>query len=474
MIASLSFSLDPNGPPRYLQLQQQLLAAIEQGRLVVGDKLPSSRILANSLGVSRSVVVQTYDQLIAEGVLISEPKRGVFVADMQRVAPTSMPSVASDVVQPYEAFDSGIDVAAFPSKEWAASMRRAWLNPDANLLTGGFRFGYPALQRAVAAYLYALRGLECLPEQIIMTAGSRDALALLSHVLRSDTERWALESPTYPPIRASFSHLQVCHLPVTQEGCLPPKDAHWAAVLTPCRQYPLGISYSSPVREQWLDALAQGRGYIIEDDYDNEFLYQGKMQVPLMQLAKRRGVANERVFYVGSFSKVLFRGLRMGFIVAPLAQLDRVLQSQQKLGLSASLPIQPVIADFMENGSFYRHLNRMRRHYRYKRDYLITLLEQYLQPWFEWEKPSGGMHIIARVRPHWVAQAGWCEALEHGARQRNLKLMWLQQHYPNEDVAPAGLVLGFSGPSEQELARWISVIATVANTISDSSLDICK
>ena len=465
MIASLSFSLESNDVPRYQQLQQQLVEAIEQGRLAVGEKLPSSRSLAQSLGVSRSVVIQTYEQLIAEGVLISEPKRGVFVAAVERVMPKSERIVESaPKVQPF-IFDSGVDVAVFPSKDWAASMRRGWLNPDPNLLTGGFRAGFPALRQAIVEYLYALRGLECSPEQIILTAGNRDALALLTHALQQDTRTWLLENPTYPPIQASVANFAIHRLNVGEQGAHPPEAmSAWTAILTPNRQYPLGVSYSSPVREQWLEALASGHGYVIEDDYDNEFVYQGKPQAPLMQLAQRRGAASERVFYVGSFSKVLFRGLRMGFIVAPLTQVERVLVSQQALGLAASLPIQPVVADFMKNGSFYRHLNRMRRHYRHKRDALIDALDQHLTPWFDWERPNGGMHVVVYLKPDYTAQTWW-QALDQGCREMGLQLSWLHQHYPKDESAPRGLVLGFSGPDEQLQAQWVAWIAEVAQKI---------
>ncbi|MFD1383046.1 PLP-dependent aminotransferase family protein [Rhodanobacter aciditrophus] len=465
MIASLSFSLESNETPRYQQLQQQLLAAIEQGRLGVGDKLPSSRSLAQSLGVSRSVVIQTYEQLIAEGVLISEPKRGVFVAAVERVMPKSSTVARSQPVAPTFAFDSGVDVGAFPRKAWAASMRRSWLNPDPNLLTGGFRAGFPPLRLAIVDYLYALRGLECSPEQIILTAGNRDALALLTHALRSETRTWLLENPTYPPIQASVSSYDSLSLPVTDQGAHPPENLQqWGAILTPNRQYPLGISYSSPVREQWLEALASGQGYVIEDDYDNEFVYQGKPQAPLMQLAQRRGAASERVFYVGSFSKVLFRGLRMGFIVAPSSQVERIMGSQQALGLSASLPVQPVIADFMETGSFYRHLNRMRRLYRHKRDVLIDALDRHLGQWFDWERPSGGMHVILHVKPDYTSDVWW-QALDQGCRAKGLHLSWLHSHYPSGEPAPLGLVLGFSGPDEANLTLWVCWIADVAQRI---------
>lgn len=469
-IASLALSLDVvSAVPLYEQLRQQLLQAVEQDRLQAGDRLPSSRSLALSLGVSRSVVMQTYDQLICEGVLLSQPKRGVYIATTKWIQPQRRTAMIVKPPREILAFNSGVDVSQFPSKAWASSMRRAWLNPEPELLTGGFIGGYPPLQQAIVEYLYALRGLECQPEQIILVSGNRDALALLQHALRHEVEQWLLESPAYPPIREAFPETQTAHLTVQENDFFPPlKKLRWGAVLTPSRQYPLGFSYSSLAREAWLEALELQHGYIIEDDYDNEFLYQGKGTLPLAQAALRRGAARDRVFYIGSFSKVMFRGLRLGFIVVPLSQVTRLQSSQQALGQSAALPTQPALADFMNSGAFYRHLNRMRRHYRHKRDVLLRLLECHLARWFEWEKPKGGMHIIAYVKAAYALDH-WCSGLDQLCREQDLQLSWLDSHYVEKANTPKGLVLGFTGVSEAQLTKMIMLLAHCCSCITENS-----
>ncbi|SBS29108.1 HTH-type transcriptional regulatory protein GabR [Marinomonas aquimarina] len=467
MIASLSLSLEENGTPRYQQLRQQLLMAMDQGRLQEGDQLPSSRALAQMLGVSRSVVVQAYEELIAEGVLTTQPKRGVFVAQHTLLQAPRSRAVKTAADASYERFDSGVDVSVFPNKKWAASMRRAWLNPDPKLLKGEYEAGYPPLQRAICDYLYALRGLECVPEQVLLVAGNHDALTLLQHTLADDVEQWLLENPTYPPLRESFA-AQTCQvLPVSEQGCAPPTTRlAWAAVLTPNRQYPLGICANPTTRDAWLNALADGHNFVIEDDYDNEFLYQGGLSKPWFQAAQHRPGTCERVFYIGSFSKVLFRGLRLGFIVAPLSQVSALRHSQKELGLFASQTLQPVVADFMVNGAFYRHLNRMRRHYRAKRDYLLQLLAAHLHPWFVWHKPNGGLHIVTYVKEEFSSEQ-WCRELNGGCLQSGLRLSWLQQHYAEQETAPKGLVLGFSAPTEEQLQAWIKRIAEVCQSLSE-------
>lgn len=460
MLASFTLSLDATDKEAlYKQLREQLLEAIKDGRLKTDDKLPSSRILAQTLGVSRSVIMQTYDQLIAEGTLLSLPKRGVYVASTQRLQAHSSDLHAPVVAQPMDRFDSGVDVSAFASKAWAASMRRAWLKPSPDLLSGSYESGFPPLQQAICDYLQGVRGLICVPQQIILVAGNRDALTLLQHLLANHVSQWLIEDPTYPPIRATLGQRAITSLPITQEGTTAPTTmTNWAAILTPNRQYPLGLSYSSRARETWLEAAIKQHGFIIEDDYDNEFLYHGSAHVPLCQTAQLRGPAAERVFYVGSFSKVLFRGLRLGFIVAPLAHAAALRACQTELGAAASLPIQPTVADFMENGEFYRHLNRMRRLYRQKRDHLLDQLEQHLDTWFTWEKPKGGMHIVAYVKaPYQRGQ--WCDQVHQYCQDQRLHLSWLQHHYTTPAEAPMGLVLGFSGPTFTQLEHWTGVIA---------------
>ncbi|CUB03736.1 MocR-like pyridoxine biosynthesis transcription factor PdxR [Marinomonas fungiae] len=466
MIASLSLSLEENSTPRYEQLRQQLLQAMDQGRLKEGDKLPSSRTLAQMLGVSRSVIMQAYDQLISEGVLASQPKRGVYVAQQASFVPAPMAVKSAPTPLVMAQFDSGADVSVFPNKEWAASMRRAWLNPDPKLLKGEYEAGYPPLQQAICEYLFALRGMECRPEQVILVAGNYDALALLQHALANKVQHWLLEEPTYPPLRSGFQGISTLPLDVTDQGPRLVDIAEpWAAVLTPNRQYPLGISSNSATRESWLSSVADGHNFVIEDDYDNEFLYQGGGLKPWFQVAQQRQETCDRVFYIGSFSKVLFRGLRLGFIVAPENLVRQVRQSQKELGLFASQTLQPVVADFLNNGTFYRHLNRMRRHYRSKRDRLLKLLETHLGTWFTWQKPSGGLHIVTYVKDEFSSEQ-WCRELDEHCLQSGLRLSWLQQHYTAQESAPKGLVLGFSAPSEEQLQTWITRISEVCQLLS--------
>ncbi|MFT2098349.1 PLP-dependent aminotransferase family protein [Marinomonas sp. 2405UD66-6] len=480
-MGSLRFSLDEDGEPYYQQLITQIQQGIVSGELSVGDKLPSTRFLAESLGVSRSTTSRAYDQLLAEGVLISKEKRGVFVSSLPMVG-RRKPSLDDKRTSQFKSqrqqakklsFDAGVDVSVFPTKEWATSMRRSWLNPDLDLLQGGYPTGYPDLKEAIVDYLYRVRGLECTVEQIIVTAGNRDSLILLQHAITSLLEpqlsetakkravTWWLESPTYPPMREVLSQNNIHNIVIDEDGpCLPEDAAINVGIITPNRQYPLGTNISSKRRQEWLQKLQQSSSewWLVEDDYDNEFVYQGRSDVPFMQTASIHETARDRMFFVGSFSKVLFRGLRLGFIVAPLKHLDLVRQSQATLGSSSSLPIQPAVADFMLQGSFDRHINRMRRHYRIKRDFLLALLDDKLSEWFDWKKPRGGMHIliefkadVLRAFPKTCLDARIASELQ----LRNVCFFTLSSHYVDQPSPQQGFLLGFSGPSELTMSKMV-------------------
>ena len=475
-IASLRFSLDEKGAPFYQQLMEQIQQGIVSGELSVGDKLPSSRFLASSLGVSRSTTSRAYDQLIAEGILTSEEKRGVFVAALPMLSHRPMPkpslaiSCCNEMTKRY-AFDAGVDVSVFPTREWAASMRRSWLNPDLTVLQGGYSTGYPDLKVAIVDYLYRVRGLECSPEQIIVTAGSRDSLLLLQHAITSlggsngSSMKWWLEEPTYPPIRETIpSPAKAGGLLIDDDGpCLPNSQyAFNAAIVTPNRQYPLGVSISAARRKQWLQVLQNDSPswWLVEDDYDNEFVYQGRSNVPFMQTASVHDQTRDRVFFVGSFSKVLFRGLRLGFIVTPKKHIEVVHKSQRVLGASSSLPMQPAVADFMQQGHFNRHVNKMRRHYRLKRDFLILLLERRLSSWCEWKKPRGGMHILITLKSSVVLALSSARILDQqialDLAEKGIELSPLSLHYSGVYGAlNMGFLLGFSGAKDETMTHIV-------------------
>lgn len=471
-VANLSLSLEPDSSqPCYRQIELQLRQLIDQARLKAGDKLPSSRELAQSLGVSRTSTLNAYNLLIAEGFVISKARKGLFVASNLPVSQSQIRvtnPVRSATIQAQQrcldSFDSGADVSRFPHRQWANCMKRSWLRPDRELLNGSYISGLPALRQQVAEYLRQLRGLDCQPQQVVITAGNRDALTILSQALCKPNGNIWLENPCYRPVHGLLSMLQrpPMTLGIDAQGAQLPKTDRCSGmvILTPNRQYPLGTAMSPQRRAQWLnwqqECLTAGHDlWLIEDDYDNEFIYQGRSHVPLMQLDRQQGT-----FFVGSFSKVMFRGLRLGFIVAPMEQAERLRQAQDVLGYSAALASQPAVAEFMQSGEFVRHLRRMRRHYLSNRNVLLEAIQP-LSPWLSWQKPPGGMHLLTELRPEWRKTDGLPYAdvrVAQRAMATGLKLNPLSEHYLTAPVRQ-GFILGFSQLQQNKLQEQIRVFA---------------
>ena len=262
--AVLSLVLNKHGSsPLHQQLQEQIETLIDKGRLLANDRLPSSRDLSVSLGVSRTTVLTVLNNMIAEGSLVSQPKRGVFVSSLTQVSnantykPNTTQTEQANIE--LESFDSGADTSVFPNRLWANSMKSAWLNPDQMLMQGKREHGLPDLQYQICKYLKQLRGLECEPAQIILTAGNRDAMSILSHALQQLTQATAhLEQACFPQIPAVFEWLSIKKKSLVLDDFgarTPTKTSCGFAVLTPSRQYPLGVSMSSMRKQEWIAFL---------------------------------------------------------------------------------------------------------------------------------------------------------------------------------------------------------------------------
>ncbi len=473
--ACLAISIEPSsGLPAHRQISEQIRGLIESGRLRVGARLPSSRRLAAELGVSRMTTQTALDHLLAEGYLVSAPRRGLFVAEH---LPLSASLVEADRPVPESVgngaehgwrFESGASVADFPNQSWRRALRRSWLNPSRELMEGARPGGYPPLRAAIADLVYSLRGLRCSPEQILVTAGNRDALTLVLNTLRrlypERSSMW-LENPCYPLVLNSLRGLGFDPSPLMVDGDgarLPgpstgsgDSQSPLAALVTPARQYPLGRMMSTRRRQQWLDYLSrQSREktplWLIEDDYDSEFIYEGQAQAPLSASDE-----SGRCILLGSFSKSVFRSLRLGYIVAPPALVDALLATQQQLGQAAALPLQPVLHHFIDSGDFSGHLRRMRRLYLSRRDALVTLLEQADLPLTPWPCRSG-MHLIAELNPdcpmddnEWARRAGAVD----------LKLDTLARHFWAGEPYCRGFLLGFTARGEDYLQQAVQRLA---------------
>ena len=489
-LATLNLTLVSDGSaraePLYLQLAAQLRGLIMAGRLAPGERLPSSRKLAELLAISRTSTLNGYDQLIAEGLLISRPGSGVYVSELTRSldgrdtpaahsALTTMSSVppinnsaaplsstAPSSTLAHRVFDAGPDLSQFPFAEWSRSLARVWRRPDPGLLRDPHPGGYWPLRQAVARYLGAVRDIRCAPEQVIITAGSRDSLMLLARALLQPGDPVALDDPCYPPLlhglRAQGADIQAC--PVDQQGMGVAARPVRLAWISSARQYPLGISMSTERRLEWLAHSRTHDSWLIEDDYDAEFHYRRSHQAPLFNLAAQLPPSQQRVVLVGSFSKLMFRNLRIGYLVAPEPLIEPLLAAQRHLGALASVPVQPALADFLGHRRFAAHLRRMRRCYQQRRDLLDELLNQQLSQQLTWQLPDSGMHLLAHLRPQ--AQLPTDTELERRLNQQGIQAPALSSHYHQagtDEKSRQGLLLGFSGTDEEQLRTGVAQLA---------------
>ncbi len=451
----LGFTINRSGAgPVFEQICAAIRERVAQGELAAGAKLPPTRVFATELGVSRSTVVTAYEQLVAEGYLEAQQGSGFTVCALGELelAPAARDSIPPEAPEPPpRPFESGQpDMREFPYRPWARVIARVCrTNPQA-MLVGAGPLGNGDLRRAIADHVAEWRGIEASPHQIIVTAGSSDALELCMRVLAQTGDRIGLEDPGYAPMRAyaMAQGLEPVFMPIDEGGAtLPPDGDLGLAVLTPSHQFPLG-GVMSPQRRLEFIRWAEARdGWIVEDDYDSEFRYAGR-PIPAMAGFDRLN----RTIYVGSFSKIFSNTLRLGYVIVPDALLERFRETVTRFGVKASLMPQQALAEFINNGEFYRHLRRVRRIYGERREVLLTAL-------------SGEFAEFGRVEDH---QAGMQVAfhLNCGLRDVDISELTLSE---GVDVAPLsrfggrasglnGLVLGFCAYRPEEMRPALATL----------------
>ncbi|MEV6285097.1 PLP-dependent aminotransferase family protein [Kribbella sp. NPDC051770] len=457
--------------PRQLghQLQEQLRAAIRAGALRPGERLPSSRGLAEQLGISRGLVVDTYAQLYAEGYLVSEVGSGTRVAD--RAEATAEPTTADDshsgagsaprVEHPPRRFDVdfeyGIpDLASAPVRDWVWALGDAARLAPATLMGDEPAPGDPRLRDVLAAYHRRVRAGASIPERTLVTTGFRHALTLVFATLaKHGIQAVGLESPgPRDHDRIAERHgLQAVPIPVDEDGVdvahLHESSAR-AVVLTPAHQCPTGVALS-PVRRQELMAWAeQVDGFVIEDDYDSEFRYDRQ---PVGSL---QGLAPERVIALGSVSKTLAPGIRIGWIFAPPTLVDGLVETKALTSRGAPALDQLALARLMESGRYDRHLRRMRTTYQARRDALIAAVDEYL-PELRLTGLAAGCHAVLRLPEGTDEATVVAEAEKRAVSVRGLGNYQLG----NVGAGTPGLVMGFGNVNESAIRRGVRVLAEV-------------
>ena len=405
--------------PLHRQLYEALRRAILDGKLAAGDRLPSSRELTQDLSLSRNTVVAAINQLSVEGYLVSRVGSGTYVNDgvpkpvsRQHVPPCRTGGILSRrglalstsycaeqlEIQP---FTAGIaDFSAFPVALWQRLQNKHWRMTYPDMLDYSYSGGYAPLRRAVAEYLRVFRSVPLEVDQVIITSGTQQSLELCAQLLGDPGDPVWMEDPAYwGAIKAFMASGLALHPVCVDDQGMAPTSVDLATpprliYLTPSHQYPTGAVMSLARRHQLLATAQAHRSWILEDDYDSEFRFSGP---PISSLAGLD--QNECVFYLGSFSKVLYPGLKLGYLLVPKRQVQAFKQAHYDLNRPGQMPLQAALAEFIEMGHFASALRRARQSYAERRHCLLEALKPCLGRWAQISGAEQGLHLCLRLPP---------------------------------------------------------------------------
>ncbi len=483
----LSTALDAHADqPLYQQLYREVRTAILNGTLAPGTRLPSSRMLAQELDISRTTVMLAYEQLTIEGYLSGTQGSGTYVS---RILPDTLLAYQPDrlgttparqkarppasLSQPWVqeanytikretrppwAFRPGVpELDAFPTRKWGQLLNKYWRHSPGHLLSYGRSAGYTPLCEAIAQYLQSSRGVRCSSDQVIIIAGSQQGLALINQVLVQPGDTVWLEDPGYLGARASFmvAHANIVPVPVDDEGI----NIHWGqqagpharlAFVTPSHQYPLGVTMSLQRRLALLHWASQTDAWIIEDDYDSEFRYSGR-PLPSLQGLDPDG----RVIYMGTFSKVLFPSLRLGYLVVPPDLVEAFTAARALVDQHSPLMDQAVLAEFMAQGHFSRHIRQMRALYAERQACLLGEAQHKLEGLLALVPDPAGMHLIGHLPSGLPDEVVTKRAAQQGIDL--LPLSWFYMKAPPQN----GLLLGYAAFSPEKIRVGVDALASV-------------
>lgn len=458
-------------------------AAILEGRLRPGQRVPSTRTAARELGISRLPVLNAFEQLQHEGYLDSRAGSGTYVAAsmLDRASgarpnprtgarsptpPSPVPKAWRDVGASVPRTDQSafrVSLPAlehFPHKTWARLVSRHARHMPIELMAYGEPAGHLPLRHAIADYLRRSRAVTCEASQILIVSGSQMALQLCARVLLKAGDSFGVEEPGYPGARNALGATGAIlrTVAVDDDGLMVgsmDRDKQTARVMyvTPSHQYPLGVSMNVARRLKLLDWARRNRSWIIEDDYDSEYRYASR---PLAALQGMDEAA--RVIYIGTFSKVLFPALRVGYLVAPASLVDSFIAHRDAFDLFSPTLYQLALTDFLSDGHFGRHVRRMRAIYQRRRDALVEAIRRRLDGILTIVNADAGMHLTA-----WLPTGIDDREVARYAAMRGISATALSSCYAGKLSRP-GLVLGFGGVAEEAIAP---AVETLARAIED-------
>ena len=447
------------GQALHRQLEQELRLAIRSGRLAAGAALPSTRTLAEQLGLTRGVVVEAYEQLVAEGYLTSRRGSATTVSDRVSEAARRAPLFPEPPTYRVN-FAYGLpDVSGFPRASWLQSVRRVLnVTPAARLSYLDPR-GAPELRQALAVYLNRVRGTAADPEQIIITSGFAQALNLVVEALSTNGVRSiGVEDPgqTDSPQAAARVGLQAIPIEVDEDGLrvnLLRETAAGAVVVTPAHHFPTGAVLSAARRAELAAWATDGQRLVLEDDYDAEYRYDRE---PIGAL---QGLAPEHVLYAGSASKTLAPGLRLGWLIAPGYLVHQLAIAKQATDRGSASLEQLAFADFLSRGEFDRHLRRMRAVYRRRRELLLDALRRYA-PDLRPGGASAGLHVVA-----WLPLGANEATVVQRAADLGVRVDGVGQYRLEPGAGRGGLLFGYGTVTEAQIDQGVRLVTQAIDSM---------
>lgn len=483
----LAIALDNNSSkPLHQQLYEQLRQAILTGRLTPGERIPSTRFLAKSLSISRFTVTTSYEQLLSEGYLETVRGSGTFVC--QQIPDDLIQSKPKETIEKTNSLSIKLSkygktlvntknvprirepklqinfrygtpaLSEFPIKQWRrllshhCSANLNWLEYSTEAL------GYKPLREAITHYLTRSRAVNCQPEQILITNGTQQALDLILRLLISPGETIAIENPGYLSARMIFETHNANILPVSVDnsGLIIEELANYTeqnirlVYVTPSHQFPTGAILSLPRRLELLNWAQQSGGLIIEDDYDSEFRY-GEKPIPALQGLDK----SDSVLYIGTFSKVLFPSLRIGYLVLPKSLVTIFIRAKWLSDRHLPILEQQVLADFIESGYLERHIRKMRSIYDKRRQVLVKALKKHFGKRAEILGEKAGIHVMVSFKTNLNDEEIIKSAAKVGVAMMSAKPHYLTTHSKSE------FIFGYGDLTETQLIEGICKLAEI-------------
>ena len=460
----LTIRLDSKASERlYRQIYEQIRSEIVTGRLPPDGKLPSVRQLSRHLQCSQNTVKTAYSQLYAEGYITPRPKSGYYVGKIEGLLHIKKDAAYSPGKEPkrpvckYDFSYQGVDLDSFPFSTWRKINREVINEYDPELLTLGDPQGDFRLRSGIADYLRNSRGVECKPGQIVISSGTEYLLQLLIQLFHKECV-YAIENPGYEKINLIFKSNRVTYrpIPLDRNGMIPDRLTESnadIACITPSHQFPTGGIMPISRRIQLLNWANETKNrYLIEDDYDSEFKYRGKPIPSLQGLDK-----GEKVIYMGAFSKSLTPAIRISYMVLP--EPLRKIYSEKLAFYICPVPTieQKVLSRFIDEGHFERHLNRMRKIYREKREILVSSIKRLL-PTAEIEGANAGLHLILYLNNGMNERE-----LADSAEKNGIRVFGCSQYYFDREISgrrPA-LLLGFAALRKEEIPEAVEALRDI-------------